>query len=191
MSDVPNATILHTIAGRLRVRVRDCQAYDPNVCRFTTDAERHWMPVAISGYPFSQQINFVHKGRRVEVFVNPEYVRVEVKGELTVGVTSINKANEVRFMDRTQLLVKDDSRWPVFVPRNHDPSNELFPFLASSALHAAVERLLDEKSDSLHVFQGAVVLYFKAPDADDLINKIEILAELVGPFRRRAAAPLA
>jgi len=119
------------------------------------------------------------------VSANPEYVRTKVEGKLTVGVVSINKANTVLFTKKTQLHVGDDAWWPVFIPGDRGPSSQLRSFLNSSALHAAVERLLESKDDSLHVFQGAVVLYSKARDADEVMGKIETLAKLVGPFHRR------
>jgi len=90
--------------------------------------------------------------------------------------------------ERTDLLVRDDSRWPVFIRPNDVLSNELRSFLASSALHSAVESLLHNNADSLHIFQGAVVLYAKGRDADRLIDNIETLAKLVGPFHRNASS---
>ena len=188
MSGVSPASILPTIAKRLRARISKCEAYDPNVCRFTVDAEHQWKPVVVSGYPFSLEARLVHNRRRVTVSANLEYFRIRVEGELAVGVLSINKTDEVLFLERTDLLVRDDSRWPVFIRTNNGPSNELRSFLASSALHSAVESLLQNKDDSLHVFQGAVVLYAKGRDADGSIDNIETLAKLVGPFRRNASS---
>ncbi len=179
MNSTTPVTIVHTIAQRLGVRVKDCQVYDPNVCRFTIDAEHQWRPSVVSGYPFTQEIKLVHNGRRISVSASPEYVRITAEGELTVGVASINRANEVQFMEQTLLLVKDDARWPVFIPRESRPSSQLRSFLASPALHAAVEHLLEDKLHSLHVFQGAVVLYSRAFDADRLMDEIETLANLV------------
>ena len=94
------ASILPTIAKRLRARISKCEAYDPNVCRFTVDAEHQWKPVVVSGYPFSLEARLVHNGRRVAMSANPEYFRIKVEGELAVGVLSINKTDEVLFLER-------------------------------------------------------------------------------------------
>jgi hypothetical protein len=181
-----HTTILRTVAEKLGTRVRNCQEFDPNVCRFAVDADHQWRPFAVSGYPFSQEIRLVHNGRRIAVSANPDYLRIKVEGELIVnGVLSINKANKTQSMERTPLRIKDDARWPVFTSDQARGSSEIRSLLESSALHDAVEQLLADKADSLHIFEGAVVLYSKARDADQLMNDITTLSRLVGPLRRQ------
>jgi len=101
MSVATHINILRAIAERVGARVRNCQGYDANVCRFTADAEHRWRPVAVSGYPFSQKIRFVHNGRRIAVSANADYLCIKVEGELNLGgVVSINKAHAIQSMEK-------------------------------------------------------------------------------------------
>jgi hypothetical protein len=181
-------TVLRVVAKKLGARVRNYQEYDSNVCHFTVDAEHNWKPVALRGYPFSEEMQLRYHGRKVLVSTNSDRVRVKVEGELDVGVCSINKANEVQPMEKSQLSVGNDLRWPVFILSKSHPSKALISFLGLDALRSALERLLVDKDSSLHIFQGGVTFYSKTGDADRLIDYVDTLSTLVGTYSRHLNA---
>src|SRR5215469_2443861 len=121
--------ILFAIAKNRRVRVRPIKGYDPNVCEFSVGAQ--WRLSATEGHPFSHEARFSHQGRRVTIESNKEWLRLEFKGDLDVGVCSINKSNATGFMDKANTTIAKELRWDVFVPAGTQPTDELEIFLNS------------------------------------------------------------
>jgi hypothetical protein len=156
-----------------------------NVCQFIVNAAHQWKPFATAGYPLSQEARFSHQGRRVTISANKEWLRLKVEGDLDVGVCSINKSDAVRVMDKANIKIATDSRWDAFVPAGMQPTEELRTFLNSSVIHSAVDRLIgnDPDSTSLHIFQGAVLLYGRPHSSKEVDGQIEILSGLVGVYR--------
>ena len=179
----PDATeMLLTIAKDRRARLRPIKSYDPNVCQFTVDAAQQWKLSATEGHPFSHEARFSHQGRRVTIKSNKEWLQLDVRGDLDVGVCSINKSNAVTFMDKANTTVAKELRWDVFFPAGTQPTDELKTFLNSAKVREDVDRLIgiDPASTSLHIFCGAVVLYTRPHSSQEIGDKIEILSGLVG-----------
>lgn len=176
--------ILEVVAATLRKSVRECEHYDPNVCSFVSDAERIWQPVAVSGYPFSRAVTFKKSGRKVQLRANPEYFCIEVKGERTGAVFSINQPNKIIFMKRVDRLGGEHT-WPVYIPDDGTPVKRPDAEVRQRGLRAAGRVLLRDGSESLHFFQDAVVLYFKPNDASTVVRAIDILTPLVEPIKPR------
>jgi hypothetical protein len=170
VSDYIHFDALHHVGKTLGIGVRRCEAYDPNVCRSRADKT-------------TEEIRSLYKHRKLAVSVNPEYVCVQGKGDLQLdGMISINRPNKIYpGMERTQLLIENDSRWPVFIPGNTRPSRRVRLLLASSRIHHVVETLLQEEGASLHIFEGEVVLYSRVRNAEQLKEQIDILLTLVRP----------
>ena len=84
------------------------------------------MPILKSGSPLSYEIRTVYKNRKLRVAANAAFIRVKLEGQLELhSVCSINKPNEVQPMQKSNLTVSSDSRWPIFIPSNTEPSEEL------------------------------------------------------------------
>jgi hypothetical protein len=79
MADIRD--ILEAVAKTLRKSVGPCNVYDPNVCKFTMDSEHGWQPVVVAGAPFMHEVAFSRSGRRLTLFANADFLRIEVKGE--------------------------------------------------------------------------------------------------------------
>lgn len=137
------------------------------------------------GHPFSHEARFSHQGRRVTIESNKEWLRLEVKGHLDVGVCSINKSNAITFMDKANTTIAKELRWDVFLPVGAQPTDELKTFLNSAIVRNAVDGLIgtDPASTSLHVFSGAVVLYTRPHSSQEIDDEIQILSSLVGVYR--------
>lgn len=180
-------SMLLAFAKDRRARVRAIESYDPNVCQFTVDAAQQWKLRATEGHPFSHEARFSHQGRRVTIESNKEWLRLEVRGDLDVGVCSINKSDAVTFMDKVNTTIAKELRWDVFLPAGMQPTDELQTFLNSAMVRKAVDRLIgiDPASTSLHIFCGAVVLYMLPHSSQGIDDKVETLASLVGVYRPR------
>lgn len=179
--------MLLAFAKDRRARVRPIKSYDPNVCQFTVDAAQQWKLSATEGHPFSHEARFSHQGRRVTIKSNEEWLRLEVSGDLEVGVCSINKSHAVTFMDKANTTIAKELRWDVFLPAGTQPTDELKSFLNSAMVRKAVDRLIaiDPASTSLHIFCGAVVLYTRPDSSQEIDDKVETLSSLVGVYQPR------
>ena len=174
-------TTIIEVARAKGVPVRKRQEYDPNVCEFTIGAEHGWQPFLIIGSPLTRAIGFKHGGRDVRIFANREWIRLEVKGDLTIGVFSINRPNKIRPMTPTRLRIGRDGRWPIFIPVGRDVTQRLEKSLTSPQVGKFVESLIQRPSDSIHFFQSALFVYFRPESADVLLNAIDTVESIVGP----------
>lgn len=88
-------------------------------------------------------------------------------------------------MDKANTTTGKESRWDVFVSAGAQLTDELKTFLDSSIVRNAVDRLIgtDPASTSLHVFQGAVLLYTRPHSLHGIDDEIQILSSLVGVYR--------
>jgi hypothetical protein len=180
--------ILEAAAKTLRKSVGPCNLYDPNVCKFTVDSEHGWQPVVVAGAPFMHEVAFRRSGRRLTLFANADFVRIEVKGERPGEVFSVGRPNRVSCSDGLAGYLRDDTRWPVYVWAGKLPPAAIDSILSSRDLHQTVERLLRNQMESLHFFQDSVVLYLQPDHADTVLRAIEDLLSLVGPRKRRSVS---
>jgi hypothetical protein len=174
--------ILQGVARILGKCLRKCENYDANVCKFKVSSETGWKPVALSGYPFSEELSYECRTHKVHLRANPEYLLCTVSGRIDVGVCSISKPNEISSMRPTRLSVAGDSRWPVFVSRSAGVPEGLRRFLDHPDLHKAVGLLLQRESESLHIFQGSLDLYSKPHQAEEVLDTIDVLVRLMDLF---------
>jgi hypothetical protein len=169
---------LQSLAKRLKKRLKPIQLWDSNVCDSTIrDSIVH---IRISGYPFSHELRFQHQERRVTLLGNSEYlcIRLDSRRDFPI-LCSINQANKVIFMKAAHLHVGDDERFPVFLQTRDIASDTLVTLLRSSVLLNAVEQLLHDRSESLHIFQRGIALYSKVWAMDELNRAIETLSVLM------------
>jgi hypothetical protein len=175
------SAILQFVAKKLGTRVKKANCYDANVCEYQADAETRWLPVAITGHPFSQQLRAIHRNRRVHVMGNPDYIYCTVYGQLDVEQCSINRPNKISYVDqRSKVSVCGDARWPVFLCAGRQPSEKLQALLKGPAFHCTVQRLIRDSSESLHLFVDAVTLYAKPQSGGEVVDAIGELLSLVG-----------
>ncbi len=67
---------LRVLSKRLGKPVRKCNVWDPNVCDFRI--VDHVTPIAEDGQPFSFELRFQHRARRISIRTNAEYICIEV-----------------------------------------------------------------------------------------------------------------
>ena len=171
--------LLRVIASQLGGRVRKCENYDSHVCDFAVDASNYGQPVAVKGFPFSEQLRVSREGRKVELAENPEYLRLTVKGSLPVyGVCSINKPGLVA-REKSRLRIGRESSWPVYIPSRSKPSIQLQEFLHSHSVHDAIRDLLANGVESVHVFDGGITLYSQPSNPDQVLSYLNVLLRLV------------
>jgi hypothetical protein len=83
-------------------------------------------------------------------------------------------------MTQTDLRVRNDPRWPVFLEQGKEATDDLRSFLSSSKLHDVSGQLLSNEVSSLHLFKTAIHFYFAPNSADELASAVAILSDLAG-----------
>ena len=171
--------VLEVVAKRLGKRTKPCNCFDDNVCQST--AGDHWQPVATSGFPFTRELWADFNQRRINLMANPEFLKCEVQGCLETHPYSIGRPGLDCFTNKPRVWLEvGERRWPVFVPGKDVSLSELQPALDGPTLRKTVNELLPKESESLHFFEGAVVLYSQPATADAVMVALAILAGLVG-----------
>ena len=178
---IDNSEILRFVAKKLGARVRKENCYDANVCEAEFSEETKWRARVLSGYPFSLGLRTTFRDRRVHAMCNPDYVSCSVFGQLDVEQCSINCPNKISYVNQpSQLSVRGDFRWAVFLRAGQQPSVKLQKLLDDPAFHNTVQRLIRGPSESLHLFANAVTLYSKPNSGDEMVDVIDALSSLVG-----------
>jgi len=174
--------ILEAVSKRLGKRTKRCNCFDQTVCEFRVD--NSWQPVATSGFPFTRELWADYKQRRVNLMANSEFLKCEVKGDLETHPDSIGRPGLSCFTNEPRTwLEANGRRWPVFVSDKETALETLRPRLHDPTLIRAANGLLPLQSESLHFFEGAVVLYSQPPTADAIMTALAILTSLVGTAR--------
>ena len=172
---------LHAVAKRLNKNVKSVQLWDPNVCDFAVrDSIVH---VPISGLPFSDELTFKHKGRRVTILANSDWLCLSIRksrsdSELPV-VCSVNQPNKIDFRSETGLYIGNDRRHAIFLPRNDHPSSILLALLNSRITVRVVEDLIREREESLHIWKDGIDFYSKALSEGGVLQAVEHLTALL------------
>ena len=178
--------ILEAAARTLRKSVGPCNSYDPNVCEFTTDSEHGWQPVVIAGAPFTHEVAYKRSGRRLTLEANPDWVRIEVKGERSGAVFSVGRPNQVLFLKNVAGYLGGDPRWPVYFWDESVSTSEIDSALSSRDLHLTIERVLTNSLESVHFCRDGIVLYLQPDRASTVLSAIDEVLSLVGPTKPRS-----
>ena len=181
MSDLRD--ILEAVAQTLRKPVSRCELYDPNVCDY--ELEHGWQPVAISGFPFTQEVAFRRSKRKVVLFASPEFICMQVKGDRSGPVFSLGRPDGVLFQQVVTRYARGDRSWPVYASEEAT-SAKIDSALQSQNLVAAVDLLLRNASDSLHLRPDEVVLYFQPPEPATVLKAIDLLLPVIGETKSRS-----
>jgi len=175
--------ILEAVAQTLRKPVSRCELYDPNVCDY--EVEHGWQPVAISGFPFTREVAFRRSKRKVILFANPEFLCMKVKGDRSGPVFSLGRPDRVLFQQEVTRYARGDRSWPVYASEEV-VATEIDSALQSENLAAAVDRLLRNASDGLHLRPDEVVLYFQPPEPATVLKTIDLLLPMTGETNPRS-----
>lgn len=134
------------------------------------------------------EVAFRHSGRRLTLFANADFVRIEVKGERSGEVFCVGQPDRVSFSDSLAGYLRDDTRWPLYIWAGKIPPAAINSILSSRDLQLTVERLLRNPMESLHFFRDSVVLYLQPDCANTVLRAIEELLTLVGPRKQRSVS---
>ena len=171
---------LDAIAKRVKKRARVVQLWDPNVCDFTIrNSVEH---VALSGYPFSHEVRFKHKGRRITISANPDWLCIGIRkgtSDPELPVCSVNQANKIDFRRETGLTVGNVHHFAVFLPRADRSSGVLLGLLESPVMNQAVEGLIRDTSEGLHTWKDGVDLYSKTLEIARNVVESQRLSTLI------------
>jgi hypothetical protein len=183
--------LLKAFALNKKKRIKTCQLYDSNVSTSTYDESTPWIVHLTSGYIFSHQIHMTHHRRRVHIAASEEYISLRVEGRLDVGKCSINRPNRVSFVDvPSAMRVCGEHLWPVFVPRWAEQNPALSRFLDLPSVHAMIGQLIKSPKDSVHIFQDAILTYFRPGSVESVQSAIASISELVGVRTRMSQSTL-
>lgn len=170
--------VLRELAKQFKGRLARCKFYDANVCTWRYEPDKPWDPIPVSGEPFSHELRFIHRKRKVTVFGNTAYAYVSIKGGFPKQIFTINENERNAFIkcDFAEYLSIRGKRYPVFAETSK-LSTVLKLMLSNSKLMSLVYESDLRKGESFHFNRGEIGTYLKQPDAEHLSKVIELMID--------------
>jgi hypothetical protein len=197
-------SVLQQLRKTFKGRLSPIKLFDSNVCESTSPPGRPWESIPVRGQPFSRQLRFVHRERKVALVENDEYVSGSVYVEIPNRIFSVNvKEALLRHWISAEDFMIGDRSYPVYTQDGKLSQFEesLFRREEFTALIVAADI---RDGESLHFSRSDVHFYLKTPTAEhvqrviesaiELADKIEVLEEPLDltslPERFHALIPL-
>ena len=162
-------SVLRSIARQIKRPIRGIQYYDPSVCRSPLNPKHPWQVVPIPGDLFQHELRLKRGRSTVSLRVNDKWIIVEVLvGDaftLEVPPCTIKTSTKGPFAD----IIPDMSS-----------SNSVKRFLKSPRLNDALAQMQLRDTEKLKAYRNGFVLYLQRSSANEVLQSIEILCDLMG-----------
>jgi hypothetical protein len=168
--------LLRNVAKQFGKSVRSICHFDPNVCTSPRNPDRPWEILPLPGDMFRHKVAIDFAGHRVSLLANGEFVVVEIRRDLDVGVLSINRRDKIFQLKRSSFEAIGFPSLPIFTDGT---SGSLRQFLASPSLTQTLSVLCLEESESLHIYGNGFLLYFKPESVDEALQAVEALCRFI------------
>lgn len=171
--------MLKELAQRFKGKLSRCEVYDANVCITRSLPSKPWELEPVSGEPFTERLQFTHRGRNVTVLASHAYVNGSVAGTFASGLITINARHRLafssEFADNLSLGV---AQYPVFTEDGRVSAEQRSVLGRPELLSLVVQANLQE-GESLYFTGGEIGFYLKRTDVGGLIDQLVELAEKV------------
>lgn len=187
MSD-ETKSVLQQLRKTFKGRLSRLTLFDSNVCECRTEPETPWILIPVEGQPFSHQLRFTYRKRKVELLQNDTHVSLGVGGEFPSRIISFNARDawHSHWVCVGKFFVVADKTYPVYTKDR--TLSEFEHGLFRSEEFAALILATDMRAgESLHFYADEVKFYLKTPTIEhvqkviertiDLVEKIEVLEE--------------
>jgi len=181
-------SVLQQLRKTFKGRLSRLTLFDSNVCECRTEPETPWILIPVEGQPFSRQLRFTYRKRKVELLENDTYVSLRVGGEFPSRIISFNARDawHPHWVCAGKFFVVTDKTYPVYTKDRNLSEFERGLFASEEFAALIVETDLRD-GESLHFYANEVKFYLKMPTAEhvqkviertiDLVEKIEVLEE--------------
>jgi hypothetical protein len=173
----PDAADAHAalceVAKQYCGRVSECHIFDPNVCDYITNPEKPWDFVCVSGAPFTRSLSVKHRGLKLAICANDEYMLVKVEGPYREQV-SINHPDRIcATLVPAEMLSMAARNYPTFVSSERV---SLSPALLKKLNGGTLAQLLQvaELGDkgSIHLRADEASVYLALPFAPQRVSRV-------------------
>lgn len=163
--------VLKELKNHIGGKLSNCDVFDSNVVESTTQADRPWQLIPISGTPFSLRLKSKYKGWNIVLHENDTYVGGMLKGSFEIGVFSINEKLRGGFASK-QISKLSLNKLSVF-SETGDLSPEQQFVLSRSEFEKLIQATKLRQGESLYFTNGEIGFYLKHPSVDCLVGIIE------------------
>jgi hypothetical protein len=168
--------LIQEIAKAIGGRVQTSNLFDANVSQRSPVIQESWELIAPPGEFFRHKVNITVRGRKVTLRANGAFVVAEVRSNLDVAPTSINRRDKIWCLSESSLRVPTIPSLPVFASTS---DSLLAHFLSSTPLAEALLALRLGDAESLHIYRNGVNVYLQPESAQELLSAVEAVCKLV------------
>jgi len=155
--------ILREFAKCHGVRASSVHDFDANVCHYTYAEDKPWEFIILEGEPFTRELQYSDRGKRIKLFANANFLNCSVEGCFAVEPLSVNKKNAVNPQLKEAGLVAIGSR----LYRVFTETGSLEHSQRDLLTDAEFTRLMDDinldTQESIHLTWENVSAYFYHP----------------------------
>jgi hypothetical protein len=158
-SKAPSSEMLRDLAKEFKGKLSSCLIYDANVCTTRPVPGRPWELDVLSGEPFTEQMNFTQRGRKVTVLANSVIVNGSAAGTFASRPFSINAKQMIAFRSQLACTLSIDAlQYPVFT-EDGTLSSEQGYVLDRPELRSLVAQTDFEQGESIYFTRGEIGFY--------------------------------
>ncbi|MGB9463889.1 MAG: hypothetical protein WBR10_02145 [Candidatus Acidiferrum sp.] len=171
--------MMRELARRFRGRISPIKLYDANVCTTTHPPGRSWELAVLSGEPFSKQLRYLYRGRKIRLLCNNSFLHLSIAWSFPSQPMSINEKNLTNpQLQETQGITIDNAKqYPLFTETgNLSPAQR--SLVENTEFRTLIRELNLRAEEKLNIFSDEISAYLKRPTAERVTGLIDGIISL-------------